>query len=132
MCDVTSAGGGIFGRYSSPRPSGVREMRLPGSPSKQAPATERINLGPKLDKPRIGLPKGMRPGHRTQDVASNVSTEWLLSVSFQGVIAARYCSRIPTIEADIRFAIVPAIMARKPSLASSPRLFGASALMPPI
>jgi hypothetical protein len=43
-----------------------------------------------------------------------------------------YFSRIPTIDADIRFAMVPAIMARKPSLASSPRLLGASALMPPI
>ncbi len=41
-------------------------------------------------------------------------------------------SRIPTIDADIRFAMVPAIMARKPSFARSPRRFGASALMPPI
>jgi hypothetical protein len=46
--------------------------------------------------------------------------------------SSAYFSKIPTIEADIRFAMVPAIMARKPSLASSPRLFGARALMPPI
>ncbi len=39
---------------------------------------------------------------------------------------------IPAIEADIRFAMVPASIARKPSRASSPRLFGASAPMPPI
>src|SRR5260370_24253 len=43
-----------------------------------------------------------------------------------------YEIRIPAIEADIRFAIVPASMARKPSLANSPRLFGARAPMPPI
>jgi hypothetical protein len=41
-------------------------------------------------------------------------------------------NKMPTIEADIRFAMVPAIMARNPSLASSLRLLGASALMPPI
>src|SRR5215472_12961732 len=38
----------------------------------------------------------------------------------------------PTIDADIKLAIVPAIIARKPSLANSSRLFGASAPMPPI
>src|SRR5579864_4299473 len=38
----------------------------------------------------------------------------------------------PTIEADMRFAMVPAIMARKPSFASWSRLLGASAPMPPI
>jgi hypothetical protein len=41
-------------------------------------------------------------------------------------------NNIPAIDADIRFAIVPASMARTPSLASSPRLFGARAPMPPI
>src|SRR4029077_3815285 len=38
----------------------------------------------------------------------------------------------PTIEADIRLAMVPAIIARKPSLASWSRLLGASAPIPPI
>src|ERR1700722_1448773 len=38
----------------------------------------------------------------------------------------------PTIDADIRFAIVPAIMARIPRRASSPFLLGESAPMPPI
>src|SRR5579864_5719953 len=41
-------------------------------------------------------------------------------------------SMIPTIEADIRFAIVPASMARMPRRASSGFLLGASAPMPPI
>jgi len=41
-------------------------------------------------------------------------------------------SNIPAIEADMRFAIVPASMARTPSLVNSPLLFGASELMPPI
>ena len=45
--------------------------------------------------------------------------------------AAAYSS-MPAIEADIKFAIVPASMARIPSRASSPFLFGASAPMPPI
>src|SRR5262249_47534194 len=40
--------------------------------------------------------------------------------------------RIPTIEADIRLTMVPASMARRPSLASSLRLFEASAPIPPI
>ncbi len=53
-------------------------------------------------------------------------------VSFSAAIGRGYWSKMPTIEADMRLAMVPAIMARKPSLASSPRLFGASALMPPI
>ena len=39
---------------------------------------------------------------------------------------------MPAIEADIRLAIVPASIARTPSRASSPLLFGASAPMPPI
>ena len=41
-------------------------------------------------------------------------------------------SSMPAMEADIRFAMVPASMARIPSRASSPFLFGASAPMPPI
>src|ERR1019366_9652862 len=41
-------------------------------------------------------------------------------------------NRIPTMLADIRFASVPAIMARKPSLARSLRRLGARALSPPI
>ena len=41
-------------------------------------------------------------------------------------------SSMPAIEADIKLAIVPASMARTPSLANSPRLLGASAPMPPI
>src|SRR5579884_802397 len=45
---------------------------------------------------------------------------------------ARHCKKIPTIEADSRFAIVPASMARTPSRASSSFLLGASAPMPPI
>src|SRR6267142_4787572 len=40
--------------------------------------------------------------------------------------------RIPTMQADIRFAIVPASMARMPNLASWLRCSGASAPMPPI
>src|SRR5438552_2488773 len=40
--------------------------------------------------------------------------------------------RIPTMEADIRFAMVPASMARMPNLASWLRCSGASAPMPPI
>src|ERR1700678_2762335 len=39
---------------------------------------------------------------------------------------------IPTIDADIKFAIVPAAMARIPSRARSVFLLGASAPMPPI
>ena len=39
---------------------------------------------------------------------------------------------IPAMEADIRFAMVPANMARTPRRASSPFLFGASAPIPPI
>jgi hypothetical protein len=39
---------------------------------------------------------------------------------------------IPAIDADIKFAIVPASIARTPSRASSPFLLGASAPMPPI
>src|SRR5207245_2560346 len=46
--------------------------------------------------------------------------------------AHRAHSNIPTIEADIRLAIVPASMARMPSRASSLRLLGASAPIPPI
>src|ERR1022692_1074251 len=38
---------------------------------------------------------------------------------------------MPAIEADIRLAMVPASMARMPRRASSPRLLGASAPMPP-
>src|SRR5579859_7646929 len=40
--------------------------------------------------------------------------------------------RIPTMQADIRLAMVPASMARMPNLASWPRCSGASAPMPPI
>src|SRR5450755_692581 len=40
--------------------------------------------------------------------------------------------RIPTIDADIRFAMVPASMARIPNFASCCRWSGASAPMPPI
>src|SRR5215470_13159444 len=39
---------------------------------------------------------------------------------------------IPAIDADIKFAIVPASMARKPRRARSPRRLGASAPIPPI
>ena len=39
---------------------------------------------------------------------------------------------IPAMEADIKFAMVPASMARSPSRASSPFLLGASAPIPPI
>src|SRR5689334_20698808 len=42
------------------------------------------------------------------------------------------CTSKLTIDADIRFAMVPASMARKPSFANSERLLGASAPMPPI
>src|ERR1700680_1955473 len=48
------------------------------------------------------------------------------------VFSLLHGSMIPTIEADIRLAIVPASMARIPSRASSSFLFGASAPMPPI
>ena len=41
-------------------------------------------------------------------------------------------SKMPTMLADIRLAIVPASIARKPSLAKSWRRLGASALNPPI
>jgi hypothetical protein len=41
-------------------------------------------------------------------------------------------SNIPAIDAEIRFAIVPANIARIPKRASSPLLFGANAPMPPI
>src|SRR5882672_10011960 len=40
--------------------------------------------------------------------------------------------RIPTMAADIKFAMVPASIARMPNLASCPRCSGASAPMPPI
>ena len=41
-------------------------------------------------------------------------------------------SNMPAIEADIKFAMVPASMARTPSRANSRFLFGASAPIPPI
>src|SRR5947199_5579565 len=47
------------------------------------------------------------------------------------ICPASYIS-IPAMEADIRFAMVPANMARTPRRASSPFLFGASAPIPPI
>ena len=40
--------------------------------------------------------------------------------------------RMPTMEADMRLAMVPASMARMPNLASWPRCSGARAPMPPI
>ena len=40
--------------------------------------------------------------------------------------------RIPTMDADIRFAMVPASIARMPSFARLPRCSGASAPIPPI
>ena len=46
--------------------------------------------------------------------------------------ARTHRSMIPTIEADMRFAIVPAIIARMPRRARSPLRFGASAPIPPI
>ncbi len=49
-----------------------------------------------------------------------------------GTAALQCCTSKPTIDADIRLAMVPASMARKPSFANSERLFGASAPMPPI
>src|SRR5580704_8178618 len=54
-------------------------------------------------------------------------TEWVPP----GTSGAHYIM-IPTMEADMRLAIVPAIKARIPSCASSVRLFGARAPMPPI
>ena len=45
-----------------------------------------------------------------------------MSFSFRADVD--HFSNIPTIEADIRLAMVPAIMARKPSFASSLRLLG--------
>src|SRR3984957_1060623 len=47
-------------------------------------------------------------------------------------VSCAHDSMIPTIDADIRFAIVPAALARIPSRARSAFLFGASAPMPPI
>ncbi len=49
-------------------------------------------------------------------------------------IRAFFCAheRIPTMEADIKFAIVPASIARMPNFASWLRCSGASAPMPPI
>ena len=43
-----------------------------------------------------------------------------------------HCNITPTMEADIRLAMVPQSMARMPSWARSERLLGASAPMPPI
>ena len=51
---------------------------------------------------------------------------------FFAAAAALIDSMIPTIDADIRFAIVPATIARMPSRARSAFLFGASAPIPPI
>src|SRR5580700_3645058 len=44
----------------------------------------------------------------------------------------RHCNMTPTIDADIRLAMVPHSIARSPSRARSVRLFGARAPMPPI
>ena len=52
----------------------------------------------------------------------------VLDLNFEKLILIN----MPAIEADIRFAMVPASIARTPSLANSPRLFGAKAPIPPI
>lgn len=53
-------------------------------------------------------------------------------ISTQGSNWQEHYSSIPAIDAEIRFAMVPASMARKPRRASSLLLLGASAPMPPI
>lgn len=53
-------------------------------------------------------------------------------ISTQGSTWQEHYSSIPAIDAEIRFAMVPASMARKPRRASSLLLLGASAPMPPI
>ena len=49
-----------------------------------------------------------------------------------GRLGCAHFRNIPTIEADIKFAMVPASMARMPNFASCDFRFGASAPMPPI
>ena len=66
------------------------------------------------------------------EIRIEVSPKSLSQEEVLSRIAMMAYSSMPAIDADIRFAIVPASIARMPSRASSPFLFGASAPMPPI
>jgi hypothetical protein len=72
------------------------------------------------------------PGGLGEESTIRGMTEWLLYGSVLAQWPAFLYNNIPAIDADIKFAIVPASMARTPSRASSLRLFGARAPMPPI
>ena len=84
----------------------------------QARAQHQRNLWPQLGFGTDKLCRALRP---------------LKNIRAAGFLSRRALhSSTLTIDADIRFAIVPASIARKPSRASSSRLLGASALIPPI